>query len=71
MKNLDYKGGKSTRLWLALCVFAVASDFLVFHVITETAWLYVTNGSVITYIASEGVSKFSEAYRDKQTGEDT
>lgn len=74
MKNLDYRGTKSTRLQLAAFTMLVATGYLI-HSYTQQPfdvwlnffdqWLSVSKWTVGIYGTTEVLAKASEAYRDR------
>jgi len=65
VKNLDYKGIKSTRVIGAIVVFVAACCALWFGKITGDQWLTATQWIFGIYAASEVGSKGAEAVRDR------
>ena len=74
MRNLDYKGIRSTRLVLTALVMGVATVILLDAYLDEPfaiwlnffdQWLSTCKWVIGIYAASEVAAKGSEAYRDK------
>ena len=65
MKNLDYKGFKSTRLIVALVIFAVGTALLGFGKIEGPTWMQLVTWVFGTYAVSEAGAKGAEAMRDR------
>lgn len=64
MKNLDYRGTKSSTFQLVLFAFLVATLMLVLNKITGPEWVNGALGMVGAYALKEGIAKAAEAYRD-------
>jgi len=64
MKNLEYRGTKSSTFQLVLFAFLMATLMLVLNKITGSEWVTGALGMVGAYALKEGVTKCAEAYRD-------
>jgi len=64
MKNLDYRGTKSSTFQIVLFAFLVATLMLVLGKITGSEWVTGALGMVSAYALKEGIAKCAEAYRD-------
>ena len=65
MKNLDYKGFKSTRFVGTLLVFSVSSLFLALGLIEAGHWTNIAIWTLGIYAGSEAGAKFAEAISNK------
>lgn len=65
MKSLDYRGHRSTTLWLVLFIWAVTTGLLLAGILEAEHWVTVTMGGVFGWVLRDGVTKAAEAYRDK------
>jgi len=65
MKNLEYRGTKSSTFQLVLFVFLTATLMLVLDKVTGSEWVTGAIGLVSGYVLKESITKGAEAYRDK------
>jgi len=68
MKNLDYKGVKSTRFVITLLLMSLGSFFLALDIISQDNWLELMKWSFITYSTSEAAAKGATAYKERGNG---
>ena len=67
MKNLDYRGAKSSTFRIVIFAFIVGTILLVLDKITGSEWVTGVLGLVGSYVLKESVAKVAEAYRDSPT----
>ncbi len=65
MKNLDYRGYKSTTLRLVVMTALGATALLLWDKVPASSWENIVMASVIAYAFKEVGSKTAEAIRDK------
>jgi len=68
LRNLDYKGFRSTRFVGTLMVFSVSSLFLSLGLITGEQWTSLAIWVLGIYAGSEGAAKFASAISEKKQG---
>lgn len=66
IKNLEYRGARSTELHLVLLLWITATALLWFGKIEPPTWATVSEWTIIGYVAGRIGSKASEAFRDSR-----
>lgn len=66
MKQLEYRGMKSSTFKLVLFVFVVGTLMLVLGKISGSEWVTGVIGLVASYVIKDSVASMSEAYRDSK-----
>lgn len=68
MRNLDYRGHRSTTLHVVLLVFATGTGLLLSGHLEAEQWVTGVLGLVSAYVLRDAAAKVAEAYRDRDRG---
>lgn len=67
MRQLDYRGTKSSTFKLVLFAFVTGTLMLVLEKISGSEWVTGVLGLVASYVVKDSVASMAEAYRDAKT----